>query len=341
MTLPDRLTTIDDRPAFVVCRWSWVAVSLLLGLLTLTSPLFAADDDIRVRSEVDRAFLTIGDRVTYTVTVEHAPDIQVISRVPPPDSDVLEVKKIEDINRSEGKKRVTGRKFTLTTFKLGEFVLDPVQVNYRKGTGPEKTLESQKIYLTVKSVAEGEPKEDIRDVKSVVPLTRHIKRLVIVLASLAAALLILFLALKMRKKPGTITTPEPELSPEEEALRDLRELFDSDLMKRGFVKLYYLKLSEILRVFLERRYGILAVESTTFEIMRAMKGQELPQGLFEKLQHVLASADLAKFAKWVPTPPETTALNKRSEEVVLESAPSATPSGNVGGSSAPEAPHGV
>ena len=73
------------------------ALFLALLLIGLISPRgFAADktaDDIRVKAEIDRAFLTVGDRLTYTVTVEHSPDIQVLSSIPPPASDILEIKK--------------------------------------------------------------------------------------------------------------------------------------------------------------------------------------------------------------------------------------------------------
>lgn len=303
--------------------------------------LHASGDDIKVKAEVDKAFLTIGDPVTYTVTVEHGPDIQVLSRIPAPDSDILEIKKIEEIDRKEKKKSVTGRKFTLTTYKLGEFVLDPVTVRYKKEGQPEKTLQTNKIYLQVKSIAEGETKEDIRDVKSVIPLTKRFGWILIALGLLAAVFVIYIIFQKFRKKNGAFGIPEPVLTPAEEALKNLRELFDSDLLKRGFVKLYYLRLSEILRVYLEKRYGILAVESTTYEIMRALKGQELPKGLAEKIQEELSSADLAKFAKWVPSPAETTALNKRAEEIVLGSAPASTPAMTAGDSPRSEVPRGV
>ena len=63
--------------------------SLFFALLILVScgACLAADpDNIRVKAEVDKAFLTIGDPVTYTVTVEHAPDIRILSAIPAPSS---------------------------------------------------------------------------------------------------------------------------------------------------------------------------------------------------------------------------------------------------------------
>jgi hypothetical protein len=308
----------------------------LLMVFALAGACVAAEtDDIRVKAEVDKAFLTIGDPVTYTVTVEHAPDIQILSAVPAPDSDILEIKKIEDIRKKHKKKIITGRKFILTTYRLGEFILDPVTIQYRKDDTPPKSIQTQKLYLTVKSVTEGEPKEDIRDVKSVVPFKLRFGKLLWALLALALLAGGYFLYRFFLKKKALAAPPAPLLTPEEEAMLHLTELFESDLLKRGLAKIYYLRLSEILRVYFEKHYGILAVESTTMEILRALKPQHLGTELFQKIQYVLESSDLAKFAKWVPPAAETLQINKKSEEIVKESAQAPEPA------AAKEAPDGV
>lgn len=307
-----------------------------LLLLTLSAGLChgATPEDIRVKAEVDKAFLTIGDPVTYTVTIEHAPDIQILSSIPSPASDVLEIKKVEDLHHKKKKTVITGRKFILTTYKLGEFVLDPVTIRYRKDGQPEKTLLTNKLYLTVKSIAAGDPKEDIRDVKTVVPFKLRLGKWLWTLLTLAllAAGFLLFRAL--RKQKILAAPPPPPLTPEEEALLHLGELFESDLLKRGLIKFYYLRLSEILRIYFERRYKVLAVESTTMEILRALRPLHLDTALYQKIQYVLEASDLAKFAKWVPSAPEVLQLNKKSEEIVKDSVP-------VLEQSITEAPHGL
>ena len=312
--------------------------SLFFALLLVAAfcgACLAADvDDIRVKAEVDKAFLTIGDPVTYTVTVEHSPDIQILSSIPAPSSDILEIKKVEDIQKKQKKEVVTGRKFILTCYRLGEFILDPVTIKYRKDGQPEKSIQTNKLYLTVKSVAGGETQEDIRDVKSVVPYKLHMGKLLwalLALVILGTGFFIYRMFLKKKIVAGPIAPP---LTPEEEALLHLDELFESDLLKRGFIKMYYLRLSEILRVYFEKRYEILAVELTTVEILRALRPQHLETGLYQKIQYVLESSDFAKFAKWIPAPSDTLQINKKAEEIVKESAPVPEPA-------VAEAPHGV
>ena len=287
-----------------------------------SGPCLAANtDDIRVKAEVDKAFLTIGDPVTYTVTVEHAPDIRILSDIPAPSSDILEIKKTEALNKKQKKKIITGKKFTLTSYRLGEFVLDPVTIKYQKDGQPEKTIQTNKLYLTVKSVAGGALLEDIRDVKSVVPYKFRMGKVLWTLLVLALLGGSYFLFRALRKKKATAQPAPSPLTPEEEALLHLRELYESDLLKRGFIKMYYLRLSEILRIYFEKHYHVLAVELTTYEILRALRSEHLETSLYQKIQYVLESSDLAKFAKWIPTPPEILQINKKAEEVIQESTP--------------------
>lgn len=299
---------------------------LILGITASCAPCLAASgDDIRVKAEVDKAFLTIGDLVTYTVTIEHAPDIKILSSIPAPSSNFLEIKKVEDINRKGKKSLLTGRKFVLTSFRLGEFILDPVTVKYQKPGQPEKTVLTNKLYLTVKSVAGGEAQQDIRDVKSTVPYKFRPGKFLWALLILALLGAGYFLYRMLRKKKIVFQPEAPPLSAEEEALLRLHELFESDLLKQGLIKQYYLRLSEVLRIYFEKRYKILAVESTTLEILRALKPEHLDNDLYQKIQYVLQSSDLAKFAKWIPTATETFQINKKAEEIVQGSAPAPTP----------------
>lgn len=309
---------------------------LLFCCLCLPSTWAEEPRDISVKAEIDKAFLTIGELVTYTVTVEHTPEIQVLSSIPAPDSGVLEIKKIEDIRRKEKKRTITGKKFILTAYRLGEFILDPVTIQYRKPGQPEQTIQTNKLYLTVKSVAEGETKEDIRDVKTVVPLLFRLGKWVVIFLTILMMLALYGGYHILRRRKPAAEAPVSPLTPEEEALANLKELFESDILKRGFVKIYYLRLSEILKTYFERRYQILAIESTTLEILRALRAEHhLGSSLYQKIQYVLDASDLAKFAKWIPTPSEIIQINQKTEEIIKESTPASETAPKE------ENPHGV
>ena len=283
------------------------------------------ESELSVKAEVNSAEITIGDPLEYTVQSRHGAKVKILSQVPAPGADLFKIKKVEDIDRKEGGQRIEGRKFTLTAFKLGEFVLDPVKIEYRIADGQPLSIETNKIYITVKSVAKGEEKKDIKGIKATVALVQKFAR--ILLIPIAAGLLILafFIYRKFKKNPELFLKPaEPPLSPEEEALNGLNRLFDSDLMRRGKIKEYYLKLSEILRGYFEKRFQILAIESTTFEILLELSKKEVNRGLLEKIKEVLEWSDLAKFAKWVPEPAQVIVINQKSKQIVEEAKPAAT-----------------
>lgn len=297
---------------------------LLLGILT---PLGAEESPISVKAEIDKAFLTIGERVEYRVTVTHDPTVPILSQVPPPATDIFEIKEVHDFTEKQGKQIAEGRRFTLTTYELGEFILEPITVKYRTPQGEEKTVETNRLFLTVQSVdPSGKPKTDIRNVKGVLALPWRWGWLggVLFLVLAAGGGIFIWWRWKHRILPGEFA-PESILSPEDEALLHLNRLFDSDLLRQGKMKEYFLKLSEILRRYFERRFEILAVESTTSEILRDLHRKGVSQALLEKIQQVLDVADLVKFAKWKPPAPEIVRVNQLAKKIVEEARPPAPP----------------
>lgn len=288
---------------------------------------------ISVRAEVNRASITIGDPVTYTVTLKYPPEVQVLSSIPAPEQDILKIKKVEEFKNKDGKNIVQGRKFILTTFRLGDFILDPISIQYRFNGGEIQTIETDRIYITVKSVAEGETKADIRGLKSILDIPAKVLLFILAIIGLILAIAGFFAYRRFVRKSGEEKPAGPVLTPAEEALFNLNQLFDSDMLRRGKIKEYYLRLSEILRIYFEKRFNILAVEYTTDEIMKALKDKGIERELREKIQEVLEAADLAKFAKWKPEPAEIILINQKSKTIVEISKPVET--------AAPEVPRGI
>lgn len=295
---------------------------LFVFLICCAAGLLAGEEDsVSVKAEVDKAFLTIGEPLRYRVSVTRDPSIEIVSQIVPPSSDVFELKEARDFSEKQGRQVVEGRQFVLTTYELGEFILEPVSVRYRTPAGIERTLQTNRLFITVQSVdTSGKPKTDIRDLKGTLELSRS-------WLGLAFLLLIAFgggyfLWRHFHREEEREKAPsEPALSLEDRTLQQLNALFDSDLIRRGKVKEYFLELSEILRRYFEGRFEILAVESTTSEILLALKVKEVTLPLQEKIRETLEAADLVKFAKWKPTVPEILRINQLSKTIVEEARP--------------------
>lgn len=295
----------------------------LLFLLVSTPSYAKEESPILVKAEIDKAIITIGERVEYRVTIVHDPSIQIVSSITPPSEDIFEIKEAHDFSEQQGKKIITGRHFVLTTYQLGEFILEPVQIRYRTEKGEEKSVQTNRLYVTVQSVdSSGKPKTDIRSVKGVMALGQKWGRLWFSLIFLILLIGGGFYGWKWKNRPLKEGDAfEAALTLEDRILLELNKLFDSDLLRKGKIKEYFLSLSEILRRYFEARFQILAVESTTTEVLRDLKQKEVPNELLEKIKEALETADLVKFAKWRPTAAEIQKANQQAKNIVEEARP--------------------
>lgn len=98
---------------------------------------------------------------------------------------------------------------------------------------------------------------------------------------------------------GTPLPSIPVLPPEEIASRAIAELRASSLWEND-QPAYYLRLTEILRVYLEARYGEPVTAMTSAEVERLVKARAQDLQLGGRIRELLARADLVKFAKAKP-----------------------------------------
>jgi hypothetical protein len=107
--------------------------------------------------------------------------------------------------------------------------------------------------------------------------------------------------------PATSAKVPPEKS-HEKAFRMLNELKEKQLWAQGRSKEYFSELSDIVRIYLEERFGITAMEQTTDELLALLKKQNESKAELRKvrpeLKLILRTADMAKFAKANPLPDE-------------------------------------
>lgn len=284
--------------------------------------------EFTVDALVDRSRITIGDPIVYNLTIKRSPKATLVSALQIPASQDFEVTKVEDFKRKEDGWVVEGKKVTLTSFRLGEFVLNAIPVSVKDSRGKTQTLSSPPIYITVVTSQKGPPANDIRDIKSVVEIPfRFIKKHAVLIGTLFLGLLAFILIRRRFKKMKAGETIELRriVSPEDEAFGELHTLFDSSLLKQGKTKEYFFKLSEILRTYFEKRHMIFAVEATTTEILRLLRQKEIPSEILVETKEVLEMCDLAKFAKWKPEPMEVIRLNQATEMIVKKSAARTTP----------------
>lgn len=98
---------------------------------------------------------------------------------------------------------------------------------------------------------------------------------------------------------GAPLTQAPALPPEEIAALAIAELRSSGLWENDQAA-YYLRLTDILRVYLEARYGQPVTAMTSVEVERLVKARAQDLQIGGGVRELLTRADLVKFAKAKP-----------------------------------------
>ena len=89
-------------------------------------------------------------------------------------------------------------------------------------------------------------------------------------------------------------------SAHEIAIEQLQALRAAQLWQKGAVKEYQSRLTRVIREYLENRYEVNALESTTEQILQELKQVDFNSDWKDKLREMLQMADLVKFAKAEP-----------------------------------------
>jgi hypothetical protein len=255
----------------------------------------------RVRVQVDTSVISVGDRITYTVSVEHAPDERVVW----PDSlnlGAFEVLAAEALPPQQVEDRsVTAVRFALTAFELGELEIPSFDLTVEAPDGSVTELSTDVWGVEVVSVGLDEGGE-IRSIKGPMMIA-------LTLVSLLPWLVLLVVLIaggvwwwrRRRSKEATPLGPvRISKPPHEIAYEALEQLEHSGLLQRDAVKEYHVRVSEIMRSYVEGRYEIYALEMTTSELVDQLWRVGIEGDLLDRFRRFLERADLVKFAKARP-----------------------------------------
>ena len=201
----------------------------------------SADSPITINTTIDKAKVTTGDIITYTITMKHALDV-----IPnTPDFNAISKFNIIGYPVSEPKEIKTGvfeQKYSveLRADQVGTYNISPIRIPFKvkeKNTGKYISGEahSQNISIEVASVLrlQGEP-TDIKDIKDIVAVDRDWVPWFFWGLNIILLTIILYLLWKYRKKnhPNHIKD-EIVLSAHEIALRELDKLKNKGLLQSG------------------------------------------------------------------------------------------------------------
>lgn len=253
-----------------------------------------------VSVSVNRQSATVGDPIKVTVSVEHHSGWQ---QIPQPlaktlgDFDILHDTTF--VSRwGEGDDRLHfERELTLAIFKPGGFWI-PALSGLTVAGGDTSRWQSDSLAIVIESVLDRPDADttDIAGLKSpyVAPEPKWYWWVSGALALAALALYIYFCGRKRAAMPAFKSPPPPAW---EVALKELAHLKQEVRPETDGGRLWYFRLSDILRRYWDGRYGWQTIDQTTSEIVRL-----LPQAPFDpeqrkRAEEFLRVADRVRYAK--------------------------------------------
>lgn len=192
--------------------------------------------------------------------------------------------------------------FTLIAFDSAAGQLPPLTVHLHLGD----TVQTNPLELSVTPTPAGADLGDmdtIRDIRR--EPTLWLDYWPWALGALALMLLFTWYLRRRPKRPKQVVAASVPLPPPPPPARDIAQqkltaLEQQELWQKGQLIEYYAQLSIILREYLENKYNILALESTTREIAKLLQNTSFPQSLKPTLDYLLQQSDMVKYAEMPP-----------------------------------------
>lgn len=214
------------------------------------------------------------------------------------------------------------RTLSLTAFDTGFWAVPPFQF-----TIGSKEILSEALLLHVRGV-ELDSTAAPKDIKPIHEppfsmgwwLRQHWPWVAGVAACGLAVFAVILLVRRLRRKQPLVQAPVIELPLHERVLQQLAALDKERVWQQGGHKAYQSRLTDLLRGYIEERYQVPALESTTDELLHELRVSPLNTDQQNLLGNMLRLADLVKFAKALPSPQENEQMMANALRFVQETA---------------------
>jgi hypothetical protein len=278
---------------------------LLLCISFVAIPSFA--QEVVLKTEFDRDSIMIGEHVTWTMKATVDKSLKAFF----PTIDSINNGRIEllknnglDTLKESSKNNTIQNSYVITSFDEGIYVIPPIPLLLGYADGTIDTVYFDQLSLKVKTVPIDTTTFVAFDIKTPIhyPVT-FMEVLPWALGGLIVIGLILFLIYIIRRRKQNkplFFSPKPKEPPHIIAMRELEKIKGEKLWQNNKIKTYYTRITDVLRVYMEERYHMQAMEQTSEEILQALSSMTISEELMNKLRELLSISDLVKFAKYSP-----------------------------------------
>lgn len=269
-----------------------------LGFVFLLAGLVSTGQ-VLVRTTLDKDKILVGEPVKITVearmplgqkvnwfVIDSIPHLDWIEKAVPQETDGIDGKLMQQV-------------FTVTSYDTGHWTIPRFTISVAN-----KPYSSDTVGVRVDYSAGFNSEENYRDIKEtedVQVVDKNTKRWLLYAGAALLLILVLYLLLRKKVKPGTVTKgAAAQLSPFDEANKLLNELRKERPADAPSIKLFYTKLNDIFRNYLVKQLNVSALEKTNDEVVQQLRQLNLPSDQLTKTREALQLADFVKFAKYQP-----------------------------------------
>ncbi len=274
----------------------------------------------RVQTSIDTTRNKIGAQFNLTLKT----NVDTLSKVSFPNTkqfgNMLVIRSYVVDTALKGDRYELTKRYGLTQFDSGRYSIPQLKVIINN-----RAFFTDSLNVEVDNVAVDTLKQQMYDIKPIIAVkstdySSILKYLLIAILILAAGALIYFI---IKRQQAKSPIAESLKTPIERATSLLQILEKKELWQKGEVKEYYSELTDIARNYIEEAIHIPAMESTTSELIVALrqaamqKKMALSSEIMANLEKVLKQADLVKFAKNKPLDFEIAEDRNRIEKSII------------------------
>jgi len=261
-----------------------------------------AKAQVQVEATIDSVQMFIGQQAHLTINVTSDKQAKVVfPKLSPrqylvPGVEIIEVSK-NDTSEIDGKQKIS-KVLTLTSFDQQLYAIPGIKVNVNGKSYQGNQLALKVVTLDVDTLHPEQffPPKDVQDNPFLWSEWTPLIWLSLLMLVLSALAFYLFTRMKKNKPIIRRVRVEKKVSAHQKALNEINRLKAENMVVSEDQKTYYTRLTDTLRRYIEERFGFMAMEMTTSEIIEHLS-QAGDSVMIDELRELFQTADLVKFAK--------------------------------------------
>lgn len=300
-------------------------ILIILAIMLSAATTMKAQQPVVVEAAMDSSVLWMGEQTLIHLSLTQDEGVTVIPPQIESPGVLTEGVEVVDLSQPDTTRLNNNRlqikqEVLVTSFDSGFYYIPPFKYVIEEDTF---ATESLSLKIVPVDVPEEATAADVKDIKNVVAppfvLWDFVPAwlLILIVAVVLIVVAVYFVAryYKQRKVEAAIP-PEKRIPPYELAMQELKQLRESKLWQQGQEKQYYTRLVDILREYIDSRFGINAMEMTSSQILAALQRNKDTKEVNKYLNEILSMADFVKFAKMRPMPDDNERVMHRAVDFV-------------------------